>query len=166
MSLPEAIQPDDATHVLFRGRRLIYFGGCDYYRLARHPKLLKAHAQAAARDGLAARAVRNAARRALGAEIATRLQRLESAAPETLSLDEGGARDVSSYIGRLGLQNLPAYLDPAGRILQAFQVGKALPLSLIIDHRGRVMGYIKGAADWTSPEARALIDYYVGHISP
>ena len=52
MSLPEAIQPDDATHVLFRGRRLIYFGGCDYYRLARHPKLLKAHAQAAASDGL------------------------------------------------------------------------------------------------------------------
>ena len=84
----------------------------------------------------------------------------------TLSLDEGGARDVSSYLGRLGLQNLPAYLDPAGRILLAFQVGKALPLSLIIDHRGQVMGYIKGAADWTSPEARALIDYYLRHISP
>lgn len=52
MSLPEAIQPDGATHVRYRGRRLIYFGGCDYYRLAHHPKLLKAHAQAAARDGL------------------------------------------------------------------------------------------------------------------
>ena len=50
MSLPEAIQPDGATHVRYRGRRLIYFGGCDYYRLAHHPKLLKAHAQAAARD--------------------------------------------------------------------------------------------------------------------
>ena len=52
MSLPTAIQPDDATHVCYRGKRLIYFGGCDYYRLAHHPKLLKAHAQAAARDGL------------------------------------------------------------------------------------------------------------------
>ena len=52
MSLPKAIQPDGATHVRYRGRRLIYFGGCDYYRLAHHPKLLKAHAQAAARDGL------------------------------------------------------------------------------------------------------------------
>ena len=50
MSLPEAIQPDGATHVRYRGSRLIYFGGCDYYRLAHHPKLLKAHAQAAARD--------------------------------------------------------------------------------------------------------------------
>ncbi|HJO53539.1 MAG TPA: aminotransferase class I/II-fold pyridoxal phosphate-dependent enzyme, partial [Verrucomicrobiota bacterium] len=52
MSLPEAIQPDGAMHVCYRGRRLIYFGGCDYYRLAHHPKLLRAHAQAAARDGL------------------------------------------------------------------------------------------------------------------
>ena len=52
MSLPTAIQPDDATHVCYRGKRLIYFGGCDYYRLSRHPKLLKAHAQAAAHDGL------------------------------------------------------------------------------------------------------------------
>ena len=43
-----------------------------------------------ARDGLAARAVRNAARQALGSEISIRLQRLESAAADTCSLDEGG----------------------------------------------------------------------------
>ena len=36
----------------WRGRRLVYFGGCDYYRLAQHPTLLKAHSRAAARDGL------------------------------------------------------------------------------------------------------------------
>ena len=52
MSLPEAIQPDGATHVRWRGRRLVYFGGCDYYRLAQHPTLLKVHSRAAARDGL------------------------------------------------------------------------------------------------------------------
>ncbi|MDP7049647.1 MAG: pyridoxal phosphate-dependent aminotransferase family protein [Verrucomicrobiota bacterium] len=52
MSLPEAIQPDGARHVRYRGRRLVYFGGCDYYRLAHHPKLLKAQTRAAARDGL------------------------------------------------------------------------------------------------------------------
>lgn len=84
----------------------------------------------------------------------------------SLSIDEGGARDVMPYLERLGLTNLPTYLDPAGRIRQALRVGKALPLSFIIDHRGRVMGYMKGAADWTSAEARALIDYYIEHISP
>jgi thiol-disulfide isomerase/thioredoxin len=84
----------------------------------------------------------------------------------TLSIDEGGAKVVSKYLKRLGVQNLPAYLDPAGRMIDTLQVGKALPLSLIIDHRGRVMGYMKGAADWTSAEARTLIDYYIGHIPP
>ncbi len=84
----------------------------------------------------------------------------------SLSIDEGGARDVLPYLKRLGLTNLPTYLDPAGRILLALQVGKALPLSFIIDHRGRVMGYMKGAADWSSPEARALIRYYTERISP
>ncbi len=52
MKLPQSIQPVDATHVRYRGRRLVYFGGCDYYRLTRHPHLLKAHVQAVARDGL------------------------------------------------------------------------------------------------------------------
>ncbi len=84
----------------------------------------------------------------------------------SLSIDEGGARVVSPYLERLGIDNLPTFLDPAGRILRALQVGKALPLSFIIDHRGRVMGYMKGAADWSSAEARALIDYYIKHISP
>jgi ATP-dependent RNA helicase SUPV3L1/SUV3 len=41
-------------------------------------------------DGLAGRAVRNAARQALGTEITKRLRRLESATPETFSLDETG----------------------------------------------------------------------------
>lgn len=83
-----------------------------------------------------------------------------------LSIDDGGAEAVSTYLKRLGLDNLPTYLDPAGRILEALQVGKALPFSFIIDHRGRVMGYMKGAADWSSAEAGALIRYYIGHISP
>ncbi|MED6314257.1 MAG: pyridoxal phosphate-dependent aminotransferase family protein [Verrucomicrobiota bacterium] len=52
MNLPGAIQSNGATHVRWRGRRLIYYGGCDYYRLTHHPKLLKAHARAAAKDGL------------------------------------------------------------------------------------------------------------------
>ncbi|NQV84109.1 MAG: TlpA family protein disulfide reductase [Rhodospirillales bacterium] len=82
----------------------------------------------------------------------------------TLALDQDAV--VSSYLKRLGVQNLPTYLDPAGRILKPLQMGNALPLSVLIDHRGRVMGYMKGAADWTSIEARALIDYYIGHISP
>jgi 8-amino-7-oxononanoate synthase len=45
--LPPALQSAGRTHVLQRGRKLCYFGGCDYFRLASHPKVLQA-----LRDGL------------------------------------------------------------------------------------------------------------------
>ncbi|MDA1091149.1 MAG: TlpA disulfide reductase family protein [Proteobacteria bacterium] len=83
-----------------------------------------------------------------------------------LSIDDGGAAVVSRYLRRNGLENLPAYLDPAGRVLTALNVGTSLPVSFLIDHQGRVVGYMKGAADWSSPQAKALIDYYISRISP
>ncbi|MBI2586417.1 MAG: TlpA family protein disulfide reductase [Rhodospirillales bacterium] len=78
-----------------------------------------------------------------------------------LSVDERGADDVLPYLERLGLRGLPVYLDPAGRMAEALKVHEGLPWTFVIDHRGRVMGYLKGIADWASPEARALIRYYV-----
>ena len=79
-----------------------------------------------ARDGLAARAVRNAARRALGAEIATRLLRLESAAPETLSLDE---RDRVTWEGHT-VARLVAGTDVLRPALEALVNGVADSLAL------------------------------------
>src|ERR1043166_9410273 len=38
MKLAPPLQQIGRTHLLFRGRRLIYFGGCDYFRLSSHPK--------------------------------------------------------------------------------------------------------------------------------
>lgn len=48
----------DRTFVLWKGRRLIYFGGCDYFRLASHPVVL-----AAVREGLKAHGLNVAASR-------------------------------------------------------------------------------------------------------
>ena len=83
----------------------------------------------------------------------------------TLSVDEGGAENVFKYLKRLKIRNLPVYLDPAGRTAEAIEVHEGLPWSFIIDHRGLLMGYMKGAADWPSKEGRALIRYYTDRIS-
>jgi 7-keto-8-aminopelargonate synthetase-like enzyme len=40
--LAEPLQLLDRTSVLYRGRKLTYFAGCDYFRLASHPIVLKA----------------------------------------------------------------------------------------------------------------------------
>jgi len=82
----------------------------------------------------------------------------------SLSVDEAGVETVSKYLKRLQVQNLPLYFDPAGRTAEAVEVGEGLPWSFIIDHRGLMMGYMKGAADWNSMEGRALIRFYIDRI--
>ena len=47
MREPEPLQQVRRTYVRQRGRELSYFAGCDYFRLASHPKILRA-----VRDGL------------------------------------------------------------------------------------------------------------------
>jgi 8-amino-7-oxononanoate synthase len=45
--LAPPLQQIDRTYVLWRGQKLSYFGGCDYFRLSSHPRILKS-----IRDGL------------------------------------------------------------------------------------------------------------------
>jgi 7-keto-8-aminopelargonate synthetase-like enzyme len=42
MSTPQPLQQVDRTYVRIRKRKLSYFAGCDYFRLASHPKVLRA----------------------------------------------------------------------------------------------------------------------------
>jgi 7-keto-8-aminopelargonate synthetase-like enzyme len=44
IALAEPLEQVDRVFVRFNGRKLIYFGGCDYYRLASHPHVLRAAA--------------------------------------------------------------------------------------------------------------------------
>ena len=42
MALALPLQQVDRTWVLSDGRRLSYFGGCDYFRLSSHPRVIAA----------------------------------------------------------------------------------------------------------------------------
>ena len=42
MPLPTPLQQVDRTYVRFNGRKVSYFAGCDYFRLASHPRVLRA----------------------------------------------------------------------------------------------------------------------------
>jgi 7-keto-8-aminopelargonate synthetase-like enzyme len=52
MTEPEALQQIDRTYVLFRGRKLSYFSGCDYFRLASHPEVIAALQEGVKKYGL------------------------------------------------------------------------------------------------------------------
>lgn len=49
---PEPLQQIDRTYVRFRKRKLSYFSGCDYFRLASHPEVLKAATEGVRQFGL------------------------------------------------------------------------------------------------------------------
>src|SRR5882724_4626827 len=52
MTEPAPLQQIERTYVRFGKRKLSYFGGCDYFRLASHPKVIAALHKGADRYGL------------------------------------------------------------------------------------------------------------------
>lgn len=52
MNLPEPLQQIDRTYVRLNKRKFSYFAGCDYFRLASHPKVLRALDEGVKKYGL------------------------------------------------------------------------------------------------------------------
>jgi 7-keto-8-aminopelargonate synthetase-like enzyme len=52
MTEPEPLQQVERTYVRFRKRKLSYFSGCDYFRLASHPEVIAAVKEGLAKYGL------------------------------------------------------------------------------------------------------------------
>ncbi|NBB82357.1 MAG: redoxin family protein [Alphaproteobacteria bacterium] len=77
-----------------------------------------------------------------------------------VSIDREGASIVRPFLDRHGIDDLTAYLDPAGATPRAFQA-IGLPTTVLIDAAGRWVGSYQGDAPWDGPEAKALIAHYL-----
>jgi thiol-disulfide isomerase/thioredoxin len=90
-----------------------------------------------------------------------------------IALDTAGLEAVEPFFRRLGLAHLAIYLDPSHRTVSSGSRNlkpapftlSALPISYVIDDRGRAVGYLKGAADWTSPEARQFLNHFIAEAA-
>ena len=58
MDAPPELRAVSPTEVRWRGRKLIFFGGCDYFRLSHHPLVRRAAATSLRKDGLSVAASR------------------------------------------------------------------------------------------------------------
>jgi thiol-disulfide isomerase/thioredoxin len=67
---------------------------------------------------------------------------------------------IQTYYARRQVEVLGGFMDLSGAALRAYAV-PALPTSFILDRTGRARGILPGAAPWASPEAKALITYYL-----
>lgn len=82
-----------------------------------------------------------------------------------VSVDRQGLDVVRPFLARTAVQNLTTYLDPHGDSMRTFGI-QGLPTSFIIDRTGHVAGRLEGGANWDTPEAEALMRYYIGPALP
>ncbi len=73
-----------------------------------------------------------------------------------LSSDRGGADAVQTWYRAHGITALPVLLDPKGALARAFNAS-GIPTTVIINTACQVVARLEGAADWSAPEAEALI---------
>lgn len=84
-----------------------------------------------------------------------------------VSEDQADRATVARFVASLKTQSLPIYWDPNGSVASSDRANKrnapfalyGMPITYLISASGRVAGYMPGAADWDSAEARNLLDY-------
>ncbi|MEM7398136.1 MAG: TlpA disulfide reductase family protein [Pseudomonadota bacterium] len=74
-----------------------------------------------------------------------------------LNIDKGGPDKAVKFLEETGATDLKAYYDPSGKLFAKFKA-VGMPTTLLIDTEGKEMGRLVGPADWSSPEAKAIVE--------
>ena len=82
-----------------------------------------------------------------------------------IAMDEAGETDILAFYAKHALTHLPVFVDPSQQVGHLGHGGQwdhlfpvaALPTTFLIDPHGDVLGYVPGAAEWDSAQAKALI---------
>ena len=67
---------------------------------------------------------------------------------------------MRAYYQKSGIRNLKLYVDSDQATMSAFRPS-GIPMSVLIDKEGNVVGKMTGAARWDSAEARELVQRYL-----
>ena len=94
-------------------------------------------------------------------------QRFSGLQVVTISEDRAERTVIERFIDKLKIRNLKIYLDPNGYVAFSDTDNKkkapfalyGMPVTYAIAASGWIVGYMPGAADWTSAAAGRLIDY-------
>jgi hypothetical protein len=84
-----------------------------------------------------------------------------------ISDDRGSRETVERFVKTLNLRTLPIYLDPNGYVAHADSASErkapfalyGMPITYLVSSSGTIVGYMPGAADWSSEAANRLIEY-------
>lgn len=66
--------------------------------------------------------------------------------------------EAQAELARLSEYALPFYADPSRAILFSAQASSGMPVTILYDREGRELARFTGGADWSGPDAAALIE--------
>ncbi len=78
-----------------------------------------------------------------------------------VNIDTGPDDKPKAFLSETGIKHLRPYRDDSMGIFNALKkegLAVGLPVSLLIDPKGCVLGAMNGPAAWDGPEAKALVD--------
>ena len=81
----------------------------------------------------------------------------ESVRVVTVSQDLNGAEAVGPFFAQRKLAHLPQWLDPKNSLAVAYGGGSGLPLTVLLDAKGKEVWRVAGGYDWSTAEARELV---------
>jgi thiol-disulfide isomerase/thioredoxin len=82
-----------------------------------------------------------------------------------ISVDLKGLAASSAFLKDTGSDALALYADPSGKLLNDL-MAPGLPVTVLVDRQGREAARMVGPADWSSPEAVALIRAALAETPP
>ena len=77
-----------------------------------------------------------------------------------INIDTGAREKAAAFLDSIDVKNLPLYRDPTTDIFQDLKTrgfGIGLPVSILVDRKGCLLGHLAGPAEWDSDDAKALI---------
>jgi thiol-disulfide isomerase/thioredoxin len=77
-----------------------------------------------------------------------------------INLDTRNLDKRKAFLTEIGATSLTFYADPGGKILPQMRVSAGvlgLPTTFLVDSAGCRLGLMQGEANWSSPEAKALL---------
>jgi thiol-disulfide isomerase/thioredoxin len=74
-----------------------------------------------------------------------------------VNIDKGGPDKARAFLAETGATHLPLYTDPSSKLFAALKA-VGMPTTLVLDREGREIGRLVGPADWSSPEAKRVVE--------
>lgn len=79
----------------------------------------------------------------------------------TIATGRNSIPGIRKFLEEVGVDNLPLYLDPKSKLGREMGV-LGLPITVILDPKGREIARMRGDAEWNSDSAKAVVRSLIG----